>query len=622
MKRIVVILLGVLLSINGIASTNHTFEIKGGHFVHNGKIIQIHSGEFHYERVPHEYWRHRLQMMRAMGLNTVATYVFWNFHEPEQGEWSFKGDHDLAAFIRTAGEEGLMVILRPGPYACAEWEYGGFPYWLQNIPNLQVRRDNEPFLRLTQEYFNHLYAQVKDLLVTKGGPLIMLQCENEFGSYVAQCPDIPLTEHKSYLSKIKDQIQKAGFDIPLFTSDGSWLFNGGTMDGVLPTANGEGNVENLKQVVNKYHNGEGPYMVAEFYPGWLDHWGEPFVKSDAHSVAVQTEKYLKNDVSFNFYMAFGGTNFGFSAGANYDDSHDIQPDLTSYDYDAPINEAGWETPKFDSIRTVIQRYVKEKLPVIPVRIPVIIPSPVKLAKAVTVFDFLNSNAPVTNEQPMTFEQLKQCSGYVCYSRHFNQPISGKLELSGLRDYAVVYVNKKKIGVLDRSKKIYSIDVNIPFNATLQILVENMGRINYGPEIAHNNKGIISPVSIAGNEITGDWEMRPMPMSEMPDISKCSSTHDITSETLNNMPVIYQGSFSLDKTGDTFIDMTSWGKGIIFVNGHNLGRYWKIGPQQTLYLPGCWLQKGQNQIVVFEQLNEVPQTTVSFTNMPILNNLKN
>ena len=302
MKRIIVILFGVLLSINGIANTNNTFEITGGHFVHNGKVIHIRSGEFHYERVPHEYWRHRLQMMRAMGLNTVATYVFWNFHEPEQGQWSFKGDHDLAAFVRTAGEEGLMVILRPGPYACAEWEYGGFPYWLQNLPNLQVRRDNEPFLQLTQEYFNHLYAQVKDLLATKGGPVIMLQCENEFGSYVSQCPEIPLAEHKSYLLKIKDQIRKAGFDIPLFTSDGSWLFNGGAMDGALPTANGEGNIENLKQVVNKYHNGEGPYMVAEFYPGWLDHWGEPFVKSDAHSVAVQTEKYLKNDVSFNFYM--------------------------------------------------------------------------------------------------------------------------------------------------------------------------------------------------------------------------------------------------------------------------------------------------------------------------------
>ncbi len=598
------------------AQQKHTFEIKSGNFLYDGKPVQIHSGEMHFARVPRPYWRQRLQMIKAMGLNTVATYVFWNYHETAPGVWDFKTDsRDIAEFVKEAGEEGLMVILRPGPYACAEWEFGGYPWWLQKEKSLVIRSNNQPFLDSCRTYINHLAAQVKDLQITHGGPIIMVQAENEFGSYVAQRKDISLEEHKAYSAAIKQQLLDAGFDVPLFTSDGAWLFKGGTIAGALPTANGEDNIDNLKKVVNEYHNGEGPYMVAEFYPGWLDHWAEPFQKVSTESVVSQTEKYLKAGVSFNFYMVHGGTNFGFTSGANYDKNHDIQPDITSYDYDAPISEAGWATPKYKAIRELFQKNVSYKIPSVPAAIPVIdIPS-IKLNKTVDLFDIKEKMKPVVSDTPQTFEDLNQGNGYVLYSKHFSQPINGKLEIKGLRDYAIVYVNGEKAGVLNRNANNFSCDIDIPFNATLDILVENMGRINYGAEIIHNLKGIISPVTIAGNEITGDWNMYQFPMDKEPDLKNYPNKYK------KDHPVVYNGSFTVSKAGDTFLDMSQWGKGIVFVNGHNLGRYWSVGPQQTLYLPGCWLKKGVNNISVFEQINSAEQNEIHGIKTPLLEDLK-
>ncbi|HSV09801.1 MAG TPA: beta-galactosidase [Hanamia sp.] len=617
MKNIILLPFFFLFLITAsFAQQKHTFEIKNGNFVYDGKPIQIHSGEMHFARVPKAYWKQRLEMIKAMGLNTVATYVFWNYQETAPGVWDFKTDsRNIAEFVKTAQEVGLFVILRPGPYACAEWEFGGYPWWLQKEKDLVIRANNKPFLDSCRTYINHLAAQVKGLQITHGGPIIMVQAENEFGSYVAQRKDIPLEEHKAYSAAIKQQLLDAGFDVPLFTSDGSWLFKGGTIDGALPTANGEDNIDNLKKVVNEYHNGEGPYMVAEFYPGWLDHWAEPFQKVSTESVVKQTEKYLKAGVSFNFYMVHGGTNFAFTSGANYDKNHDIQPDITSYDYDAPISEAGWATPKYLALRKLFQDNVFYKIPAIPAPIPVIeIPS-IKLDRAVDLFTFKDKIAPVESDTPQTFEDLNQGYGYVLYTKHFTQPINGKLEIKGLRDYALVYVNGKRVGELNRYYKNYSCDIDIPFNARLDILVENMGRINYGAEIIHNLKGIISPVTIDGNEITGSWKMYKIPMDSQPDLQ-----HNGNAYTKEH-PVIYNGSFTLSKTGDTFLDMSKWGKGIVFVNGHNLGRYWNAGPQQTLYLPGCWLKKGKNTIAVFEQINDVRQTEISGVKVPVLDQVK-
>jgi len=616
MKKIFLLPLFLVFIITSSAQQKRTFEIKDGNFLYDGKPIQIHSGEMHFARVPKPYWKHRLQMMKAMGLNTVATYVFWNYQEPSPGVWDWKtGNHNIAEFIKTAQEVGLFVILRPGPYACAEWEFGGYPWWLQKEKDLVIRSYNKPFLDSCKTYINHLAAQVKDLQITNGGPIIMVQVENEFGSYVAQRKDIPLEEHKKYSAAIKQELLDAGFNVPLFTSDGSWLFKGGTIAGALPTANGEDNIDNLKKVVNEYHNGEGPYMVAEFYPGWLDHWAEPFQKVSTESVAAQTEKYLKAGVSFNFYMVHGGTNFAFTSGANYDNKHDIQPDITSYDYDAPISEAGWATPKYLALRKLFQQNVSYKIPSIPAQIPVIeIPS-IKLNKAVDLFAIKEKMKPVVSDTPQTFEDLNQGYGYVLYSKHFTQPINGKLEIKGLRDYAIVYINGERAAELNRNTNAYSCNIDIPSNATLDILVENMGRINYGAEIVYNLKGIISPVTIDGNVIEGNWNMYKFPMDKEPYLQSYPNNYK------KDQPVMYEGNFSLSKTGDTFLDMSKWGKGIVFVNGHNLGRYWNVGPQQTLYLPGCWLNKGKNKISVFEQINTEEQEEIHGIKTPVLDELK-
>lgn len=602
-------------------SKKSTFEIKNGHFLLNGKPFSIHSGEMHYPRIPQEYWKHRLQMMKAMGLNAVTTYVFWNYHEESPGKWNWSGEKDLKKFIKTAQEVGLYVIIRPGPYVCAEWEFGGYPWWLQNIKGLKIREDNDQFLAETQKYITQLYNQVRDLQITNGGPVIMVQAENEFGSFVAQRKDIPLASHRTYNAKIVKQLKDAGFSVPMFTSDGSWLFEGGSVVGALPTANGEDNIENLKKVVNQYNNNQGPYMVAEFYPGWLGHWAEKFPRVDASTVARQTDKYLKNDVSFNYYMVHGGTNFGFTNGANYDKNHDIQPDLTSYDYDAPITEAGWRTPKYDSLRAVISKYTKAKLPEVPAPIKVIDIKDIKLSKLYNFFNYAEGQQVVKGDKPLSFEEINQGHGFVLYRRHFNQPISGTLDLKGLRDYATIYINGEKVGELNRYYNQYTMPIDIPFNSTLEILVENWGRINYGSRINENTKGIISAVKIGDTEITGNWEMTKLPFpDQFASTIKAKPVEGSKQAQLKDIPVLYQGEFELTEAGDTFIDMQNWGKGVIFVNGRNIGRFWKVGPQQTLYIPGVWLKKGKNEIIIFDQLNQKVQSTVSTVKTPILDQL--
>ncbi|MCX2477089.1 beta-galactosidase [Pedobacter sp. MC2016-05] len=595
------------------AAVKHTFAIADGNFLLDGKPIQIHSGEMHYSRIPKPYWRHRLKMMKAMGLNAVATYVFWNYHEIAPGVWDFKsGNKDIAEYIKIAEEEGLFVILRPGPYVCAEWEFGGFPWFLTKVPGMVIRGNNPQYLAATKAYFTALYGQVKPLLVSNGGPIVMVQGENEFGSYVAQRKDISLEDHKKYSAAVFQQLKDVGFDIPFFTSDGSWLFEGGALPGALPTANGEDDVTKLKEIVNQYNGGKGPYMVAEFYPGWLDHWAEPFPKVSYKSTAKQTQKYLDAGVSFNYYMVHGGTNFGFTSGANYDNKHDIQPDLTSYDYDAPISEAGWATKKYDTLRSMLKSVTT---PAVPAKNPVIAIPNIVLTKAVDLEDIKSKIAPVNDDKPLTFEELNQGNGYVWYSKKFNQPISGKLELAGLRDYAIVYVNGTKVAELNSYYKKYDCEIDIPFNATLDIIVENMGRINYGAKIVNSFKGIVSPVIINGQTITGNWDMYQLPMDVVPNITSAKNT------ATAGKPAIYQGNFTLAKAGDTFLDMRTFGKGIVFINGINIGRYWSVGPQQTLYVPGCWLKVGKNDIVIFEQKNDVMQKSVKSLTTPILEELK-
>ncbi|WP_312394690.1 beta-galactosidase [Chryseobacterium sp.] len=598
-----------------------SFEVKNGQFLLNGKSIEIRSGEMHYPRVPKEYWKHRLLMMKAMGLNAVATYVFWNYHEETPGKWDWSGQKDLKAFIKTAEEVGLYVILRPGPYVCAEWEFGGYPWWLQNIKGLKIREDNEPFLSANKKYLTELYNQVKDLQITKGGPIIMVQAENEFGLFTFQRKDISDQSHQSYLGKIVKQIKDVGFDVPMYTSDVTDFFGGGHVEGALPGGNGEKDINKLKMVVDKFHNNQGPYMIAEFYPGWLTHWGEGFPRTRTEDIVKLTKDFLSNGISFNYYMIHGGTNFGFTSGANYNKEHDILPDLTSYDYDAPISEAGWRTPKYDSLRLMMAKYTKEKLPDVPAPIKVIKIENIRFNKLYNAFSYAQNQEKVKAEKPLTFEELNQGYGYVLYQHHFDEAVKGKLDVNGLRDFATVYVNGKKVGELNRFYNSYTLPIDIPKNSDLRILVENWGRINYDAQINQNTKGIISAVKINDKNITGTWEMIKFPFPDQ--FSLNMKTKPLSQEeyhTLKDMPTIYQGEFNLKEAGDTFIDMQNWGKGIVFINGKNLGRFWKVGPQQTLYIPGVWLKQGKNEIVIFDQLNGRVQNSVNTLDKPILNDL--
>lgn len=615
MRRFLILLFVCLSFVDGAMGQKHTFEIKDGSFLLNGKPFAIHSGEMHYARVPKPYWSHRLKMMRAMGLNTVTTYVFWNFHETHPGVWDFKSDnHNLREFILMAQQEGLHVILRPGPYACAEWEFGGFPWWLLKNKDLEIRTEGA-FVDSCRTYVNRLAEEVVDLQITKGGAIIMVQVENEFGSYVEQQKNVDINKHQRYYRSVLQLIKDAGFDVPLFTSDGTWLFKNGAIKDVLPTANGEGNVEQLKKQVDLYHNGVGPYMVAEYYPGWLDHWAEPFVKISTAEVVSQIETYLKDDVSFNFYMIHGGTNFGFTSGANFTKEIPIQPQLTSYDYDAPISESGLATGKYLALRDLMQKYSPEKFPEIPAAFPVIQLKDISLTASQSLFEIIKHMEPVVAPEPLSFEDLNQGSGYVIYRKRFQQPVKGQLQINGLRDFAQIYVNGQFVGVLNRMENNFVLEVDIPFNGLLDIVVENMGRINYGDQLPFNHKGIIEPVYVNDAQISGGWQMFKMSFDEMPELS----VDDSRCKAL--IPALYKGRFKLNKVGDTFLDMRVWGKGIVFVNGHHLGRFWSVGPQQTLYLPGCWLKKGYNEVVVLDLTNPQKQSVLKSLNAPILESLE-
>ncbi|HEU5358216.1 MAG TPA: glycoside hydrolase family 35 protein, partial [Gemmatimonadales bacterium] len=567
----------------------HRFTIAKGRFLLDGRPFQILSGELHYARIPRAYWAERLAMAKAMGLNAVSVYVFWNFHETRRGHFDWTTDeHDLGAFLDEAKKQGLWVILRPGPYVCAEWDFGGYPSYLARDTSLKVRTRDPRFLAVEKRYIRALAKVITPRLVTHGGPVVLVQVENEYGSFGS--------DHR-YLQLTRQMFQDAGFNVPLFTADGDGLFDKGAIPGVLPGANGETNYDSLVARVDRFHRGKGPYFVPEFYPGWLDHWGEKFVRVATRDFIGSYDTLISRGASVNLYMFHGGTNFGFTSGANSSADAPIQPSLTSYDYDAPLDEAGHPTPKYYALRALLAKRSKRPLPPVPTPAPVISIPDIPLSAAGGLYDLVDTLHDVHARRPLTFEELGQRAGYVLYRHQVDSAAYGMLEVPGLRDFGLVFVNGRRVAMLDRRTGTFSTVVDVPARGELEILVESEGRINYGPEVQQNRKGIISPVRLAGTELKG-WRMARLPFDSLPaPIAK-------PAPEVESVPTLYRGSFTLDSLGDSFLDLRGWGKGIVFVNGHNLGRYWDvIGPQRTLYLPGPWLRKGQNDIAVFEQLND-------------------
>ncbi len=557
----------------------HTFGWHGRHFLLDGKPFQILSGEMHYARIPRPYWRDRLKKLKAMGLNTVSSYMFWNFHEPRSGEFDFAGRHDAAAFVRAAQQEGLWVILRLGPYSCAEWDFGGFPAWLLATRDIRVRSTDPRFLNAARRYLLHVGVELAPLQITRGGPIIMAQVENEYGSF---------GDDKVYMNAIKTMIQDAGFDVTLFTADGPEprMLAGGTLPDVLSFINfGSDPAKQFQRFAN--FRRDVPRMCAEFYTGWFDHWGDIHHRGNNQNLMEGVDWMLAQGVSFNLYMFHGGTSFGFMNGANYGKAY--EPDVTSYDYDAPLDEAGRPRTKYFDLQKLIQQHSPAvNLQPLPATLPVIEIPPFQLTQAAPLDDLLMN--PVRSDFPQPMELVGQSYGFILYRWYVERPTSGRLHIIHMSDYALVYQSDNKLAELDRRFNQDAAHVDLAPGQPLDILIENMGRINYGPRMVNDRKGITERVTLNGRELRG-WEIYPLPFKNLSRLR--------FSPKPQRGPRFYRGAFQLESVGDTFLDMRGWGKGHVWVNGHHLGRFWKIGPQQTLFLPAPWLKVGENEIIAFE-----------------------
>jgi beta-galactosidase len=568
------------------AQNKHSFALSKTDFMLDGKPFQMISGEMHPARIPHEYWRHRIQMAKAMGCNTIAAYVFWNYHEPVKGQFDFSsGNHNMAEFIKIAQEEGMWVLLRPGPYVCAEWEFGGLPPYLLQTPDIKVRCMDPRYIQAVTTYVEHLAAEVKPLLVTNGGPIVMVQIENEYGSY---------GNDKEYLNTLKEMWVKNGINVPFYTADGAtaYMLEAGGVEGAAIGLDSGGSEADFAAA--KKQNPNVPAFSSESYPGWLTHWGEQWQRPGIEGISKEVKFLMDTKRSFNLYVVHGGTNFGYTAGANSGGKGGYEPDVTSYDYDAPINEQGSATPKYQALRQLIGSYLPKgkKLPAIPAPVPTITIPSFNLTAFTSVWDHLP--AAIHTPQPKPFEAFGQDYGFMLYKTTLIGHKSGKLSVKDLHDYATVFLNGKYIGKIDRrlGEKTIDIPVSDVQNPVLEILVEGMGRINFAEAII-DRKGITDRVVLNGMTLM-NWEVYGLPMTE-------KFVQDLSASATNAAKPgqFFKAAFNLDKTGDTYIDMSAYKKGIVWVNGHNLGRYWEIGPQKRLYCPAPWLKKGANEIVVFD-----------------------
>jgi beta-galactosidase GanA len=574
------------------AGERHSFALGKDEFLLDGKPFQILSGEMHPARIPQDYWRHRIRMARAMGLNTIAAYVFWNYHEISEGRFDFTSPgRDLAGFLKTAQDEGMWVLLRPGPYVCAEWDFGGLPAYLLRDPNLKVRCLYPGYMAAAERYIRALARVVKPLQVTEGGPILMVQIENEYGSY---------GNDRNYLKRLREVWQEAGIRVPFYTADGAtpYMLVAGSLPGA---AVGLDPGSNDRQFAEAQRINPGvPVFCSEIYPGWLTHWGEKWQHPDVDGVAKQLQALLEKKRSFNLYVLHGGTNFGFWAGAN-SGGKGYQPDVTSYDYDAPVNEQGRATAKFAALRDLIARYRPDaaKMPPAPADIPAAAIPPIAMKPFASLWK--NLPQPVASVQPRPMEAYGQDFGMIVYETALIGHKSGTLAVTDIHDYATVFVDGWYIGKLDRREGVNTIALPKTDNAspTLTILVEGMGRINFAQTMI-DRKGITDRVTLNGMTLM-NWRVYPLPLKE-------EFIRHLAEGKVDDRPgIFFRGTFDLAETADTFLDLSGYQKGLVWVNGHNLGRYWNIGPQKRLYCPAGWLKRGANDIVVLDlhQLQPAP-----------------
>ena len=580
------------------APSAHHFSLGHHEFLLDGKPFQIISGEMHPARIPREYWQQRIRMAKAMGCNTIAVYVFWNYHEPEPGHFDFTtGNRDIAAFIRLCKAEGLWVLLRPGPYVCAEWDWGGLPPWLLKIPDIAVRCRDPRYMSAVSSYVAHLSKEIVSLQCDHGGPILMVQVENEYGSYA---------NDKNYLQDLRRLWKQQGISVPFYTADGptDFMLEAGNLDGCAIGLDGGGSDADFDQAAR--HNPDVPAFSSETYPGWLTHWKEQWQHPDTADILHQVDYLLSHHRSFNLYVIHGGTNFGFTAGANAFSPTQFQPDVTSYDYDAPITEQGRPAAKYYALRSLIARYAPQPLPEPPPPIPVMEIPAFTLQPFTSLWDHLPP-AKLT-PQPLPMEHFGQNSGMILYRTRLIGHKSGNLSITEPHDYALVFLDGQFIDTVYRDGGQWT--VKLPATTTkepvLEILVEGMGHINFAQYMI-DRKGITDRVTLNGMTLM-NWETFNLPLDDG-DIRAWSAgqgarSGEQESGSGGRVPtrgILFRGSFELDNTADTYLDMSAFKKGYVWVNGHNLGRYWYVGPQRRLYCPAPWLRKGKNEVVVLDLL---------------------
>ena len=617
----------------------HTFAVGDKTFLLDGKPFVVKAAEVHYPRIPRPYWEHRIQMCKALGMNAVCIYIFWNIHEQQEGQFNFTENNDVAAFCRIAQKNGMYVIVRPGPYVCAEWEMGGLPWWLLKKKDIRLREQDPYFMQRVKIFEQKVGEQLAPLTVQNGGPIIMIQVENEYGSY---------GEDKPYVSEIRDCLKSIyGDDMTLFQCDWASNFEKNGLDDLTWTMN-FGTGANIDQQFRRL--GElrpnAPKMCSEFWSGWFDKWGAQHETRPAKDMVDGMDEMLSKGISFSLYMTHGGTSFGHWAGAN---SPGFAPDVTSYDYDAPINEWGLATPKFWELRKMMEKYNDGKeMPDVPEPpMPIITVPKFELTEFSSIFNGTDPklDAPVRTGSPvMTFEEMGMGWGSMYYATTLPEITGQSVLTADIHDFAQFFINGKYIGKTDRVKNEKSITLpSVKKGDELQILVEGMGRINFGRAIK-DFKGIIGDVAITStvnNTETAwkpqDWSMFALPDSYEKAVDAFVNNEDwgkndnsmrlgkpsqmaADGQDLTTKPGYYRGYFNLKKVGDTFLNFETWGKGQVWVNGHAMGRIWSIGPQQTLYVPGCWLRKGKNEVIVLDVVG--PKETVAWGQAePELNKLQ-
>ncbi|MBP5381640.1 MAG: beta-galactosidase [Bacteroidaceae bacterium] len=672
----------LLLGYAGVstAKTTETFEIGNKTFLLNGKPFVVKAAEVHYPRIPQPYWEQRIKMCKALGMNTLCIYIFWNSHEPEKDQFDFTGNNDIRAFVKLAQKNGMYVIVRPGPYVCAEWEMGGLPWWLLKKKDIRLREQDPYFMERLEIFEKKVGEQLSDLTIDKGGPIIMVQVENEYGSY---------GEDKPYIEAVRDCLRRSGFNkVELFQCDWSSNFTKNGLDDLTWTMNfGTGaNIDHEFRRLGELRP-NSPKMCSEFWSGWFDKWGGKHETRGADAMVDGITQMLDRGISFSLYMTHGGTNWGHWAGAN---SPGFAPDVTSYDYDAPINEAGQTTSKYWKLREAMEKYSgnwnpqsqkwegKTKLPAVPKEYPTIAIPKFELTEFAPIYNGFDKEYAVEHMDlvvrslgaPKTFEEMDMGWGMMLYSTRLPEIGDAKVEGVTLHpadkdkwtctlnldahDFAQVFIDGKYIGTVDRVKSEKSLKLPaIKQGQELQILVEGMGRINFGRAIK-DFKGLIGSPTITATvrshlggvdetkvtftpnhwenmRIPDDYEVAVKALEQQkknPTTQKSISAIRIgrtmryawESEDLCFGRGYYRGYFDINKVGDTFLNLENWGKGQVYVNGHAVGRHWYIGPQQTLYVPGCWLKKGRNEVIVLDVMGPRGEKTIEGLQKPIIDKL--